>query len=51
LKYQDKGQNMSHIVSHIEGFRKKWKLFEVTLQKVIRHIFHHVKNWRKMKMI
>jgi len=33
LKLQGKGQNISHLVGHIEGFRKKLKLFEDALQK------------------
>jgi len=35
LKLQGKGQNISHLVGHIEGFRKKLKLFEDALQKMI----------------
>jgi hypothetical protein len=44
LKLQSKGQNISHLIGHIEGLRKKLKLFEDALQKMIRRIFHHVKN-------
>jgi hypothetical protein len=33
LKLQGKGQNISHLVGHIEGFRKKLELFEDALQK------------------
>jgi hypothetical protein len=45
FKWHGKGQNVSHLVGHIEGFHKKLNLFEDTLQKeMIQHIFHHAKN-------
>jgi hypothetical protein len=33
LKLEGKGQNISHLVGHAEGFRKKMKLYEDALQK------------------
>jgi hypothetical protein len=34
LKLQGNGKNISHLVGHFEGFRKKLKLFEDALQKL-----------------
>jgi hypothetical protein len=34
MKLQGNGKNISHLVGHFEGFRKKLKLFEDALQKL-----------------
>jgi hypothetical protein len=49
FKLQSKGQNISHLVGHIEGLRIKLKLFDDVLQKVIRHFFIMTRTKRKLK--